>query len=385
MRRLAFALATLALSALALVCSPSLALAATGAAAPTLSEAQAYCVMDQGGNVLSESNAYAEMPMASITKIMTAIVALDSGKSMDDACTITEEDFEAGAQLVGYTSTDTPSFYDLMMSMLVYSGNDAADNVAINVAGSVDAFVELMNKKAQELGLTHTHFANPSGLEADGHYSCAHDLAVLGRYALENYPFIAQAVMTRSYTVTAGGASVTLHSTDDLMDTYVGLCGIKTGKVEFGTSFLGSAKRWGVQLFTCVLGCSTNDGRFKDTETLMDWAFDTYLNHVSFVRRGQVIRVANCSTSFFGKLLVSSTANANGRSYPKTSISYTTNLFNANNLVDPGGAYGMAEWTQDGRRVCSTTYTAGTRLYQIPAFNIFELPLFYTIPQDDAA
>lgn len=239
MRRLAFALATLALSALALVCSPSLALAATGAAAPTLSEAQAYCVMDQGGNVLSESNAYAEMPMASITKIMTAIVALDSGKSMDDACTITEEDFEAGAQLVGYTSTDTPSFYDLMMSMLVYSGNDAADNVAINVAGSVDAFVELMNKKAQELGLTHTHFANPSGLEAGGHYSCAHDLAVLGRYALENYPFIAQAVMTRSYTVTAGGASVTLHSTDDLMDTYVGLCGIKTGKVEFGTSFLG--------------------------------------------------------------------------------------------------------------------------------------------------
>jgi D-alanyl-D-alanine carboxypeptidase (penicillin-binding protein 5/6) len=234
-------------------------------AKPQVTEAKSYEIIDQDGNVLASHDATEHMAPASITKIMTAMVALDSGVDLDKTCTIQDMTYQDGAQLAGYKAGDAPTLRELMMAMLVYSANDAAANIAVAVSGSVDKFAELMNKKAQEIGMTNTQFKNPHGLEEDGHYSCAHDLALMGRYALENYPLIAAAVTTRSVTVTAGGQQKTLASTDDLMGSYAGLCGIKTGAVESGTTFLGSSRRWGVQLFSAVLGCSTHEGRFTDT------------------------------------------------------------------------------------------------------------------------
>ena len=134
--------------------------------------------------------------MASITKVMTAIVALDSGVNLDEPCKITVPDLEEGSQVAGLTSDDTPTLRQLIMMMLVYSANDAAYNIAINVSGSQQAFVDQMNKKAAEIGMTHTQFQNPHGLDANGHYSTARDLALMGRYAREHYPLIASAVHT---------------------------------------------------------------------------------------------------------------------------------------------------------------------------------------------
>ena len=153
-----------ALAILVGVLAPTRALAADGQEAPTLTEAQAAIVVDQAGNVLFSKNADQEFPMASITKVMTAIVALDSGKSLDDVCTITDANLGGEAQAAGYVETDTPTFRELLNAMLVYSANDAAYNVAVNVAGSEAAFVERMNAKAQEIGMTHTHFVNSHGL-----------------------------------------------------------------------------------------------------------------------------------------------------------------------------------------------------------------------------
>ena len=141
-----------------------------------LTEATTAIVTDAQGNVLWSKNPDQELPMASITKVMTAIVALDSGVNLDEPCKISVPDLEEGSQVAGLTSDDTPTLRQLIMMMLVYSANDAAYNIAINVSGSQQAFVDQMNKKASEIGMTHTQFQNPHGLDADGHYSTARDL-----------------------------------------------------------------------------------------------------------------------------------------------------------------------------------------------------------------
>ncbi|MBP3883332.1 MAG: D-alanyl-D-alanine carboxypeptidase [Olsenella sp.] len=352
---------------------------------PQVTEAQAYEIMDQDGNVLAQKNADAEMPMASITKIMSAIVALDSGKSLDDVVTLSQDlSFEEGAQLIGLKKGDTLTFRDLMLAMLVYSGNDAASYVAIATSGSEAAFVSKMNEKAAELGMRHTHFANPHGLETDGHYSSAHDLVVMGRHALEDYPFIAQAVMTRSITIPVGGVERTYASTDHLMDTYGGLCGIKTGAVAAGTTFLGSSKQYGLQTFSCVLGCETYDGRFTDTAALMDWAYNEYFDTVVFSKSTSPIRVSNYSLGFWGKVVTRTETDVEGRSYAGKGISYQRTELRSS-LLDSDSPVAYASWYQEGRPVAHAVYETGKPIANLPSFNVFSLPLFVDVSELIAA
>lgn len=366
---------------LAVLCFLALPAPAFAVEPPRLSEARSYEVMDQDGNVLFERDAHEHMAMASITKIMTAMVALDSGRQLDDVCDVHEGSYVEDAQLTGWRQGDTPTLRDLMMTMLVYSGNDSADDVAINVAGSTDAFVGLMNKKAAELGMGDTHFANPHGLEQDGHYSCAHDLVVMGRYALEHYPFIAQAVMTRSYSCVVAGQERSFASTDDLMESYGGLCGIKTGAVEAGTTFLGSSRRHGLQLFSCVLGCQTHEGRFDDTAALMDWAYDEYLGQIHLARSSWPIRVSGWALGFWGKVVVTPEWSVGGRCYRGQPVSYSTTLRGEGELCDLGGPFGYSSWTQDGRSVAVSCLRGSLRPVSVPAFSPFELPLFFDVTQ----
>ena len=368
----------------ALACAPGRAIA-KATSEPQVSEAQAYEIQDQNGTVLAAKNADQEMAMASITKVMTAMVALDSGKSLDDTVTIDRDlSYQADAQLIGLKTGDTLTFRQLMLAMLVYSGNDAASYVAIASAGSEEAFVQKMNQKAADLGMTHTHFKNPHGLEDDGHYSSAHDLVVMGRHALREYPFIAQAVTTPSITIPVGGTERTYNSTDDLMGTYGGLCGIKTGAVSTGTTFLGSSKQYGLQTFSCVLGCETTSGRFDDTAVLMDWAYDEYFDHVSFGRRILPVRVSTYDLGFWGKVLTYPDWNVSGRSYTGRPISYQRTMQRAS-MLEPHAAVGSGVWTQDGRPVAHVVYSTGRPVVGVPDINLFALPLFVNMTEMVAA
>lgn len=362
--------------ALALAAFPACALASE----PGVSEAQCYQIVDQDGEVLASLNPDREMDPASITKIMTAVVALDSGKSLDDVCTVRGIEYQSAAQLAGFVDGDTPSFRELLQAMLIYSGNDAADNVALSVCGSVEEFVGRMNEKAADLGLEHTRFANTHGLMAEGHHASAADLVKLGRYALENYPFIAEAVRMPSVTVVAGGKEVTLESTDDLIKTYEGLCGIKTGSVESGTTFLGASRRHGISLYSCVLGCETYDGRFDDTAALMDWAYNEHYQQMSMCRRSWPIRVETWALGFSRKLIVTSESDSGGYVEPGREIAYSTTLCDAG-LVDLDAACGYSSWSQGTRQVACATYRSRSQLYDVPAVNIFALPLFFDVGQ----
>lgn len=366
---------------LALALGLSLAPVRTRASEPQPSEAQAYEVIDSAGNTLFARNENQQMDPASITKVMTAMVALDSGKRLDDVCTLSEISYQSDAQIAGIKTGDTLTLRQLLMIMLIFSANDAADNVALAVSSSKDAFVNAMNDKAREIGMTNTHFSNTHGLMEPNHHSTAADLVKMGKYALEHYPLIAQAVRTRSYTVTLGDAQRTFNSTDDLMETYTGLIGIKTGSVESGYAFLGASVKSGLRLYSCVLGCTTGRGRFADTATLMDWAYEDFYKNLTLARAGRPVRIANWSLGFGRKIIIRSLWTAKGLSYPGADIHYATTMADPGSMVDLGTVCGSTVWSQDGRALCYEVYVASDRLYDIPNVSIFSLPLFVDASQ----
>lgn len=336
--------------------------------APLITEALSAAVCDQTGTILWSKDAETPLEPASITKVMTAMVALDSGKQLSDICQIHEVDLGGESQAVGYVAADSPTFRELLLAMLVFSGNDAATNVALNVCGSLDEFIARMNDKALSLGMHNTHFANVHGLEEDGHLSCASDLVAMGRYAMEHYPFIARAVVMPSVTVTAGGQTFTLDSTDELVGNYPGMLGIKTGAVHTGTAFLGACHRSGITLYTCVLGCETLDGRFSDTIALLDWAYATFRKR-DFAREGWALRICGFADNFALKCLVCVPADGvTGLVWPAGErISYRNTMSRRNTLVLPGQAYGAATWRQNGRLVSGVCWQVEPALYRLPA------------------
>ena len=347
---------------------------------PNLAEARAACVMDDSGNVLYELNGEVEMDMASITKVMTAMVALDSGADLDKEFSFVVDEYNEDAQIAGFQDGQSVTLRDLLLVSLIYSGNDAATNVAYAVSGSKDEFVKKMNEKATQIGMEHTHFANPHGLKEDGHFSCALDLCKMGRYALDHYPFIRNAVRTRSIDVMLGEALITLYSTDDLMEYYDSLRGIKTGTEATGHSFLGSARRNQVTLYSCVLCCDSGQGRFDDTETILEWGFSLY-DQRALANKSWTVRSVAWRDGFWLRLPVTPTRTMSGGQFRGKGIDYKAVTLKPNAMAGGQSTYGSTVWSQEGRTLGSTSYRTGQPTDLMPAWNAFAAPLF----QDDAA
>lgn len=235
----------------------------------------AGALVDSDGRVLWSRNADEQRAMASITKIMTAAVALEIAP-LDKVVTVPELSTQVGESSAGLRKGEQLSLHDLLAAMLVKSGNDAALAIAVGLAGSEDAFVKLMNDKASALGLQHTHFANVHGLDEEGHYSTAADLAVLARYAMGN-PEFRQIVSMPSITIGTGADQETLKSTNLLLGNYAGAIGIKTGHTnDAGYSLVGAAERDGITLYAVVLGTGSDLKRFQMATALLEWGFIHY-------------------------------------------------------------------------------------------------------------
>ena len=227
--------------------------------------------------------AYAQQPHqrlapASTTKIMTAIVALESGR-LNDRIVIKPEHLlpleGTGSSLMGLAPGDELSLEDLLWGLLLPSGNDAALAIAHLVGGGVDGFVKMMNQKAQELGLRDTHFVNPHGLDADGHYSSAYDLALMGRYALSN-PLFARIVATERKVIQAN-RTFYLQNTNRLLarrDLYPGVDGIKTGTSDkAGNCLVASVTRDGHSIIVVVMGSQDREG---DAAKIIDYVYNFF-------------------------------------------------------------------------------------------------------------
>ncbi len=235
-------------------------------------------IADGDGNILFSRNSDEITAMASITKLMTAIVALESGYPLDTMCTVSENalDLTWESSVVGYKVGDVVSLNDLLHGLLVHSGNDAAVIIAEAIGGTEENFVDMMNAKAQELGMYDTHFANPHGLDAEGHYTTANDLLILARYAM-SFPLIASIVGTSSIDLMVDGTIETYNTTDLLIGIYPGIRGIKTGyTANAGRAFVGLATRGGQSIYVIQIGADSEEQRWIDVNEMLDWAFSHY-------------------------------------------------------------------------------------------------------------
>jgi serine-type D-Ala-D-Ala carboxypeptidase (penicillin-binding protein 5/6) len=179
---------------------------------------------------LFTKNEKQRFPMASLTKVMTAIVALENKLPTDKY--IVPKEALVGEDSMGLTSSETLSLNELLYGLLLVSGNDAAEVLAYNYALGRDGFVDAMNKKSQALGLTNTHFTNPTGLQGDGdQYTTAYDLLVITRYAMETFPEFRKVVATLETTIdqTATHSHYYLSNETNLLRSYPGVKGVKTG------------------------------------------------------------------------------------------------------------------------------------------------------------
>ena len=238
--------------------------------------AESYVVMDYDtGRILSSKNPEKEKLIASTTKIMTAVIALENG-NLESVRKVGEEVLKAYGSAI-YLSLEEEIFLkDLLYGLMLRSGNDAAIEIAYHISGSMEAFVELMNQKAYELGMSNTKFLNDHGLEetdGNGNTSTAKDMAILMRYALKNETF-KEIIATKSYTAKTSGKTYVWKNKNKLLSTYEYNIGGKTGFTEKARRTLVTASKKDEK--TCIV-VTLNDGNdFEDHKSLCESVFNEY-------------------------------------------------------------------------------------------------------------
>ncbi|HWR19998.1 MAG TPA: D-alanyl-D-alanine carboxypeptidase family protein, partial [Clostridia bacterium] len=206
------------------------------------------------GKVLYEKNAYIKLPMASTTKVMTAILALECC-ALSDTVTVTEDAYGTEGSSIYLELEEKMSVEDLLYGLMLNSGNDAAVALAVHIGGSLEGFANLMNAKAREIGANNTNFVTPHGLPNGDHYTTAYDLALISAYALKNEDFCT-IVGTTYHRTTTGNFQRTFKNKNKLLWQYEGGNGIKTGYTKAAGKCLSfAAQREGMQLIGVVLNC----------------------------------------------------------------------------------------------------------------------------------
>ena len=237
-------------------------------------------LMDQGtGAVLYAENEDVKLPPASITKIMSLLLimeAIDSGKiALTDKVTCSDTASGYGGSQIWLKPGEEMTVDDLLKAAAISSANDATVCLAEYVAGSEAAFVQLMNDKARELGMTNTTFQGATGLDSDGHLTTAKDIAIMSRALLE-HPLILN--YSTVWMETLRGGETQLVNTNRLVRFYQGATGLKTGTTSgAGSCLSATATRDGLGLIAVVMGADTSDHRFAAARSLLDWGFANFM------------------------------------------------------------------------------------------------------------
>ncbi len=242
--------------------------------APTVYAEGAVLIDGRSREILFSHGCDRILPMASTTKIMTALVAAEL-LSPDDYVKVPKDAAGIDGSSIYLEAGETVSVKTLLYGLMLESGNDAATALAVLSCGSVDAFAEKMNEKAQSLGLTSTHFTNPHGLPDDSHYTTAYELAVIASAALENKT-VAEAVSTQNAIVGGENGEKKRYFTNHnkLLRLYDGACGVKTGFTKAaGRCLVSAAERDGTLLIAVTLGCPDD---WNAHTAMLDYGFDNF-------------------------------------------------------------------------------------------------------------
>lgn len=252
-----------------------------------LDSESAILIDEVSGKVLYEKNPDAKLPMASMTKIMSMLLIMEKIESgalkYDDKVIISKNASGMGGSQVFLQEGEEYKVEALLKCISVSSANDAVVAMAEKISGSVESFVNLMNEKAKELGLTNTNFANPHGLDAENHYSSARDMSKLAKELLKHKDILKFTSIYEDYLTKPDGSQVWLVNTNRLVRFYDGVDGLKTGyTTEAGYCLTATAKKNDLRLISVVMKSSSGDARSKDTATLLTYGFNSYKNHVIY-------------------------------------------------------------------------------------------------------
>lgn len=272
--------------------------------APPRITCKAAILIDQDtGEILFSHAANNRLPNASTTKIMTAVLALEK-LELDDEITISNRAVSTAGSKSKLRAGEVLTVEQLLYALMVVSGNDASIALAENVAGSQKAFVEMMNAKAQELGLTNSHFVNPCGLNDERHFMSAKDLATLTQYALKN-PKFAQIVDTIYFSLPPLPGNPNnpenlrdFDNQNELLHWLPWVTGVKTGSTPYAKYCLvASGTQEGVSLIAVVLGAAESEIRWKETRSLLEYGFSLY-SWTLLVDTGEVVAEVDVADMF---------------------------------------------------------------------------------------
>ncbi len=239
---------------------------------PGTSAQSAALLCADNGQFLYKKNADIKLPMASTTKIMTALVAIENS-SPDDTVAVDRRAVGVEGSSIYLTEGEVLKMEELLFGLLLASANDAAEAIAFEIGKSIEGFAALMNNKAKELGLSNTHFDNPHGLDSENHYTTASDLAILTSEALKNDTF-AKIVSTYKFTISTKNGARVLINHNKLLRTYEGSIGVKTGFTKrSGRCLVSAAKRNGLTLVAVTINAPDD---WNDHRTLLDSGFSAY-------------------------------------------------------------------------------------------------------------
>lgn len=252
--------------------------------APDVS-AQAITLLECSTNtVLYSKSAHVKLPMASTTKVMTALVAIRHG-NLNTMVEIPDEAIGVEGSSIYLQKGEKLTLRDLLYGLMLRSGNDAATAIAYQVGGSIEGFADLMNETAKSVGAMNTNFVNPHGLPAENHYTTAYDLALICSEAIRNETF-KTIVSSQYHRTTTGNAPRTMMNKNKLLWDYEGGIGIKTGFTEAaGKCLTFAAKRNGMTVVGVVLNCPN---MFPDAKELLNYSFNNYEMYV-IVKKGTVV------------------------------------------------------------------------------------------------
>jgi len=270
--------------------------------------AQSAILIDKvTGRVLWEKNADKKMAMASTTKIMTCIVALENGK-LDQKIAVSHKAEIAPKVKLYIKEGESYLLEDLLYALMLESSNDVAIAIAEGVGGSVEEFCDIMTEKAKEIGARNTSFKTPNGLDAEGHYTTAYDLALITKYALENTEFN-NIINTpaHSFSEVTNKSRFSVDNKNAFLNMYEGANGVKTGYTgDAGYCFVGSVKQGDMELIVVLLACGWPNNRtyrWRDTIALMDYGFDHYSYKTILKDKTIVIKLDNIKFSSKGSTL----------------------------------------------------------------------------------
>lgn len=269
--------------------------------AADVSASSAIVIEAETGQVIFEKDADTRRPMASTTKIMTALLAVESG-DLAREIVIPQEVCGVEGSSIYLQEGDKLTLEALTYALMLESANDAAEAIAVGLCGSVEAFCELMNTRARELSLNDTHFENPHGLSSDGHYTTARDLARLAAYAMNNEKF-KEIVSTDSKRIERADRGMFLKNHNKLLRLYDGAVGVKTGFTKSsGRCLVSAAERDGLTLVAVTLNAPDD---WRDHTEMLDLGFAS-LQRVTLIREGESAFIVPCIGTEKGDVIIKS-------------------------------------------------------------------------------